>query len=159
MAHSSRGLDTWRVPSIPTTALIGIALLFGIAIGVMLRRLERARDSRQRRARSLHALAAESQSESLLKEAGYSIFDRQVPGSITVRVDGEERVFELRADLIVGDGTRNFVAEVKTGERAPRLGHAATRRQLLEYSLAFDVDGILLVDADAEEIYEVEFEL
>jgi hypothetical protein len=40
------------------------------------------------------------------------------------------------------------VAEVKTGKVAPRLDHAPTRRQLLEYSVAFEADGVLLVDAD-----------
>ena len=48
------------------------------------------------------------------------------------------------------------MAEVKTGTYAPRLETAATRRQLLEYGVAFDVDGVLLVDADVGEIRLVE---
>lgn len=135
------------------------ALLFGIAVGRFVRRIDRARDSALRRRRSIYASEAELESESLLEAAGYTIFDRQVAGSITVLVDGAESTFSLRADLIVGDGERNFVAEVKTGERAPSLGHAATRRQLLEYSIAFDVDGVLLVDADAGLISEVAFDV
>jgi hypothetical protein len=49
------------------------------------------------------------------------------------------------------------VAEVKTGRWAPRLETAATRRQLLEYRFAFDVDGVLLVDADADRVSSIEF--
>jgi hypothetical protein len=52
-----------------------------------------------------------------------------------------------------------YIAEVKTGRAAVRLDTAATRRQLLEYRVAFDVDGVLLVDAEAGEIRLVEFPL
>jgi hypothetical protein len=41
----------------------------------------------------------------------------------------------------------------------PNLLQGATRRQLLEYRAAFNVDGILLVDADRETVAQVEFDL
>ena len=63
----------------------------------------------------------------------------------------------VRADLLVSRGARRFVAEVKTGARAPRIETAATRRQLLEYAVAYDVDGVLLVDMEEHTISEVEF--
>jgi hypothetical protein len=50
-----------------------------------------------------------------------------------------------------------LVAEVKTGEVAPRLSTAATRRQLLEYRVAFDVDGVLLVCPERGTIQRVDF--
>jgi hypothetical protein len=46
---------------------------------------------------------------------------------------------------------------VKTGRQAPRLGHADTRRQMLEYQLAFEVPGVLLVDAESGRVREVRF--
>ena len=49
------------------------------------------------------------------------------------------------------------MAEVKTGRLAPRLETSATRRQLLEYRVAFDVDGVLLVDVDAGRVHSLEF--
>ncbi len=52
-----------------------------------------------------------------------------------------------------------LVAEVKTGERAPSLTTAATRRQLLEYAVAYGADGVLLVDPEAGAIREVDFAL
>ena len=51
-------------------------------------------------------------------------------------------------------GSRRFVAEVKTGALAPSLDHAPTRRQILEYCAAFDVDGALLVDAEQGRVRE-----
>ena len=50
-----------------------------------------------------------------------------------------------------------FVAEVKTGSRAPDPTLPATRRQLLEYTFVFGVDRVLLVDAQAGVIRTVTF--
>jgi hypothetical protein len=73
-----------------------------------------------------------------------------------VRVDGEAVTFGLRADYLVARAGRRYIAEVKTGLLAPRLSHGPTRRQLLEYSAAFEVDGVVLVDADRASIAHVE---
>jgi hypothetical protein len=54
---------------------------------------------------------------------------------------------------------RRYIAEVKTGRLAPRLSHGPTRRQLLEYRAAFDVHGVVLVDADAGSIVHVDIDL
>ena len=74
-------------------------------------------------------------------------------------VDGVPLELELRADYIVEQGGGRFVAEVKTGTAAPRLETAATRRQLLEYAIAFDVDGVLLVCPEEGAVHRVEFPL
>ncbi len=62
----------------------------------------------------------------------------------------------LCADFIVRRRGRLFAADSKTG-RAARATDAATRRQLLEYMLAFAVDGVLLVDPEAGRVVEVVF--
>ena len=69
----------------------------------------------------------------------------------TVKPDG--------IDLICSPGNPGeiFVAEVKTGDEAPRMSTAATRRQLLEYHVAFDVDGVLLVCPELGTIQRIEF--
>lgn len=72
-------------------------------------------------------------------------------------VDGRHRPVELRADYLVRRGSERFVAEVKTGRVAPCLATAATRRQLLEYRLAYAADGVLLVDMAQRRIHEVVF--
>jgi hypothetical protein len=71
--------------------------------------------------------------------------------------DGEPHVVELRADYLVERRGARYVAEVKTGEAAVLIGNSATRRQLLEYQLAFDVDGVLLVCPELGTIHHVEF--
>ncbi len=73
-------------------------------------------------------------------------------------VDGRPVEAGLRADLLVERRGRVFVAEVKTGPAA-RPTAPDTRRQLLEYRIAFDCDGVLLVDMDAERVLRVDFDL
>src|SRR5207253_47533 len=90
---------------------------------------------------------------------GFVVTARQASERWTVRLGDEEHAFTVRADYLVERAGRRFVAEVKTGEQAPRLEMRATRRQLLEYCCAFAVDGVLLVDADAGTVEPVTFEL
>jgi hypothetical protein len=121
-----------------------------------------ARDEERRiatRARGLRAVEGEVGAAALLERAGYAVLGRQVPGSWTVRADGESITFGLRADYLVARAGRRYIAEVKTGRLAPRLSHGPTRRQLLEYSAAFDVQGVILVDADVGAITHVEVDL
>ena len=107
-------------------------------------------------ARALRAADGEHGAFALLGRAGYEVLERQVPGSWTLLADGEPVTFGLRADFLVARAGRRYIAEVKTGRLAPRLSHGPTRRQLLEYGAAFDVHGVILVDADAETITHVE---
>ena len=81
----------------------------------------------------------------------------QVEGSYSLVVDGEPLNVPLRADYMVSRRGRRYIAEVKSGKSAPRLSTAATRRQLLEYLVAFEVDGVLLVDGEERQVHEVVF--
>jgi hypothetical protein len=108
--------------------------------------------------RSARAVAGESSARALLQDAGFDVLDRQVAGSWTLHADGQPQTFDLRADYLVTDGNRRYIAEVKTGQRATRLSHGATRRQLLEYWAAFDVEGVLLVDADQGSVIHVDID-
>ena len=111
------------------------------------------------RARSLRAVDGELGAVAILERSGYAVLDRQVMGSWSVRADGESVTFGLRADYLVERKGKRYIAEVKTGRLAPRLSHGPTRRQLLEYSAAFDVHGVILVDADAETLTHVDVDL
>lgn len=104
-------------------------------------------------------MRGEARAEKLLRRRGYAIAGRQVEARMTFLVDGSRCAADLRADLLVRRKGRRYVAEVKTGREAPHLRNHATRRQLLEYFVAFDVDGILLVDAEQDVIHEVVFPL
>ena len=101
----------------------------------------------------------ERKAERLLVRHGFEILDRQVACTYTVDVDGDPVTIELRADLLVCNADGVFVAEVKTGRSAPSIRNAATRRQLLEYAVAYDAIGVLLVDMERGEYRQVRFPL
>jgi hypothetical protein len=113
---------------------------------------ERLLKRRQRRAGR-----AEEDAAGVLRAHGYSIEEDQAEHHWHIGLDGEPFEVELRADYLVSRGGRRYVAEVKSGHMAPSLGTAATRRQLLEYRVAYDVDGILLVDMEAVRLHRVDF--
>lgn len=94
----------------------------------------------------------EEAARDLLVRRGYHVIDEQVAGALMLVVDGARSVHPLRADYIVTRHGKRYVAEVKTGGLAPSLDHAPTRRQIIEYCAAFDVDGALLVEPEAERV-------
>ena len=107
--------------------------------------------------RNKQAIRGESVAEQLLESHGFTILQRQVRGSWQIYVDDEPVTVNLRADLLVERGEEIFIAEVKTGRLAPDPNFPATRRQLLEYQLAFDVDGVILVAPEQSDVWFVSF--
>jgi len=139
--------------------LVAVGLVLGLALHLTLRALGRALRRWQARRRQARAVRGERQAERLLDRLGYALLGRQVATSWAVTCDGEVHEVPLRADLLVERDGKRYVAEVKTGRVAPRLATATTRRQLLEYRVAYDVDGVLLVDAEAGRVMHVDFHL
>jgi len=145
-SHSGADL-IWRVVA---AVLAAIVILFA-ARDLAVRWERHRRWSRGR--------IAESIAPSVLEQSGYEVLVAQAPGKYTLTVDGQAMTVALRADFIVARRGLQYVAEVKSGRSAPQLSTATTRRQLLEYLIAFPVDGILLVDAESRTIHEVRFPL
>ena len=135
--------------------LVGLLLLaVGVFVGIRLARwVLRYRVGRTRRTGS----KGEARALRLLAAGGWKILEREVTAQGIVRVDGEDREYSVRADALVSRRRRVCVAEFKGGQGSATIAHRATRRQLLEYAVLFEVDGVLLVDADAGRIHVVEF--
>lgn len=115
------------------------------------------RGSWRARRRAERAGAGEDLAADMLEDAGYRVVERQARVLWGPLLDGEPQLMELRADYLVEGNGQLLVAEVKTGELAPSLETAATRRQLLEYHVAFAVDGVLLVSPEQGSIQRVMF--
>jgi hypothetical protein len=145
-------VDSDRLVRILAAVLGAFALLQTLRLwwsrGAAGRRLARAR---------ARGRVGEQAAIELMERSGYAIDALQPIRRWTIHCDGAAHTIDLRADLLVSRAGRRFVAEVKTGESAPRLQTPATRRQLLEYSVAYDADGVLLIDVEAQRIHEVSF--
>jgi len=139
------------------TQLIVVAIgaaLFALWLASVIRSW---RGSLRAKRRAARAGAGEDAAALLLADAGFTIVERQARVVWAPLVDGEPLAMELRADYLVERSGELLVAEVKTGEEAPSLETAATRRQLLEYHVAFAADGVLLVCPERGTIQRVVF--
>ncbi len=138
-----------------------VAIGLGLLLLVQTFRLWLARQRAGWRSRKRNRIAAraERHAERLLARAGYRVLEVQPRLGWSIEVDGRPEAIELRADLLVTKRGRRYVADVKSGQHAPDLRTASTRRQLLEYLIAYQTDGVLLVDMQAGEVREVRFPL
>lgn len=137
--------------------VIAALCAFVLTLVLVARAAARWRSRRAARRRWQRAARGEVEAEDLLAGLGFAVVDRQAGLVWSIECDGEAHPVELRADLLVERDGRRYVAEVKTGQSAPLLTNAATRRQLLEYSVAYDVDSVLLVDVEAQAVREITF--
>ncbi len=103
------------------------------------------------------AVAGEERAATLLERQGFSVLGAQAVIDHPVQIDDRVVLIALRADYLAERDGLRYVVEVKTGSLAPRIETSATRRQMLEYRIAFDVDGVLLVDAESGVVHEVTF--
>jgi hypothetical protein len=139
-----------------TLTLVAVAALvvFGIWLGIRIVKWRTSwRIGRNRRL----GTRGEKRAVKLLEKAGYTIEADQAPGEVRVEVDGKVQAFKLRADFMVTCKGKRYVVETKGGKTAASLGTATTRRQLLEYAIAYDTDGVLLVDAARGEVHTIDF--
>lgn len=143
------------------SAILALSLLAAtLLLGVQTVRLwarGRVGAQRAKRARTL-GRKGERDAKRLLKRARYRIEAEQPVGRLAYVVDAEAREAVLRPDFFVRKGKRRYVADAKAGVDATDLAKRGSRRQLLEYALAFPtVDGVLLVDTERGAIHEVAF--
>jgi hypothetical protein len=141
----------------PQTLDVLLVLTAVLITLVLTRWLRSMRGSFRAKRRALRAGAGEDIAAILLEEAGFIVVERQARVDWAPLVDGEPLHMELRADYLVEHDGELLVAEVKTGDEAPNLDTAATRRQLLEYHVAFAADGVLLVCPERHTIQRVVF--
>lgn len=135
---------------------IGVAALLlatSAATAHILRALRRRRHTRRAR----RAVAAERDAERVLERAGYRVEATQLAVAWPVTCGGQTTEYGLRADYLVSRNGQRYIAEVKHGAVVTQLSHGATRRQLLEYQLAYEVQGVLLVDMSRRQVHAVEF--
>ncbi len=145
--------------SIPPDVLLGIAVV-AVVLALLQALVLLGRRRMRRRRMSLRmerAVLGEEQAPALLAAHGFTVTGAQVTVEHVVRIDDRDVVIPLRADYLAEKRGSRYAVEVKTGALAPRIETSATRRQILEYRIAFDVDGVVLVDAESRRVHEITF--
>ncbi len=141
--------DIWLV-ALFCSLLFAFALTLGFSLSTKIR-------DRKLQHQFKHGKSAEEKAAKYLQKHGYHIIDRQVRSDSSFFIDGKERSFKTWADFIAEKSGRKYLVEVKTGDDANPV-HANTRRQLFEYSTLYDVNSLILFDADRECHYFISFD-
>lgn len=101
---------------------------------------------------------AEKEAEKILKKNGYTIIDAQKSKPLLVTIGDKVHRYLVRIDYLARKKGKIYVVEVKSGEKIPYITNRDTRRQMLEYYLAYQPSGILLLNMKNKSIYEVKFQ-
>ena len=149
--------DTEETSGVAVNIELGLPILLALAALLLGLVIAGRKGNRATRRRNRAALDGEVIAEKLLLKKGYRVIERQVAGEWWMWIDDEAVEIQVRADFIVRQKKKLYVAEVKTGRMVTDPTFPATRRQLLEYRMVFDVDGVLLVDAENRRLHRVDF--
>jgi len=115
----------------------------------------RAKRLRKRFSKSRHA---EKEAEKILKKNGYAIIDAQKSKPLLITIGDKIHRYLVRIDYLARKRGKVYVVEVKSGEKIPYVTNRETRRQMLEYYLAYQPSGILLLNMKNKSISEVKFQ-
>ncbi|BDU50044.1 hypothetical protein [Haliovirga abyssi] len=131
--------------------------LLGVSIFYIIYKLKKKWLKYKRNKKFKHGFEEEKKAEYFLKNSGYKTLEYQKEIIIKVKSNKDEIEMKIRPDYIVKKGFEKYIAEIKTGEFAPKLTNKSTRRQLLEYYFMTEYNGILLVDMDKKTIEKIKF--
>ena len=101
---------------------------------------------------------AEKEAEKILKKNGYAIIDAQKSKPLLITIGDKIHRYLVRIDYLARKKGKVYVVEVKSGEKIPYITNRETRRQMLEYYLAYQPSGILLLNMKNKNISEVKFQ-
>jgi Holliday junction resolvase-like predicted endonuclease len=107
--------------------------------------------------RSRSSKKAEKQAEKWLKRNGFQIIGKQQSRPLIIKTGNTSHHYLIRTDFLVKKGGYKYVVEVKSGRKNSKITNRETRRQLLEYFLAYQTYGIILFDMDSKTFSEVKF--
>lgn len=119
----------------------------------------RTRTRLRRRRRLTRARKGEAEAIQFFEDQGYTIVDMQQKKTLVTWINGNPRYHNLMADFVVKKGGKTYIVEVKTGKQPPRPTSADTRRELLEYFLAYRPYGILVVDLQKKTMHTIAFSI
>lgn len=130
----------------------GIIFLF---LFIKISNWARGKRLRQRFSKSRQA---EKEAEKILRKNGYTIIDIQKSKPLLITIGDKIHRYLVRIDYLARKKGKVYVVEVKSGEKIPYITNRETRRQMLEYYLAFQPSGILLLNMKNKSISEVKFQ-
>ena len=134
--------------------IIIILLLFFVAKF----KLKEFNKNRARKKRFHRGLKLETEAEYFLKGKGFNIIGNQEIHYHNYSVNGQNRSNKLIVDYVAEKAGKKYLVEVKSGKDAISIDNKNSRRQLLEYDLVIENDGVILLDMENENLQFVKFQ-
>lgn len=142
-----------------STAVIAIAGASGGLLVYLYYTFIKWIEERKKKKKFKKAEILEEEASTFLQKNGYEVIERHPEIGYTLSVNGEEYSIKVTPDYLVRKEGEILIAEVKTGESAPDISNRHTRRQILEYYIASEYDGVILVDMENREINRIDFHI
>lgn len=114
--------------------------------------------SKARKKRFERGLKLETEAENFLRKKGYNIINNQAIYYHNYKVNGNKKQNKLIVDYIAEKEGKTYIIEVKSGKKAISLDDKNSRRQLLEYDVVIDNDGVILLDMENKRVQLVNFQ-
>lgn len=134
--------------------VIIILLLFFVAKF----KLTEFKKNRARKKRFERGIKLETEAEYFLKEKGFNIIGNQEINYHNYKVNGQNRRNKLIVDYVAEKAGKKYIVEVKSGKEAISLNNKNSRRQLIEYDLVIENDGLILLDMENKDLQFVQFQ-
>ena len=87
---------------------------------------------------------------------GFHIVDKQQSRPLDIKIGNSLYRYWIRIDFLVKKNGRIYVVEVKSGSKN-KVTKRETRRQLLEYFLAYKPHGVILFNMETKIFSQVKF--
>jgi Holliday junction resolvase-like predicted endonuclease len=129
-------------------------VLGGISLRLWFNNFSRKRAQKKRFKRGVKL---EKQAAKYLTNRGFTIMGEQLEYQHTYFVNSEEENSTITIDYLVEKDEKLYVVEVKSGKTAISIKNRSTRRQLLEYAVAIECDGVYLLDMENKTLKLIEF--
>jgi Holliday junction resolvase-like predicted endonuclease len=137
--------------------VIIIFLSGGILTLILYLKIKSLLDNKKAKQRSFTSKRAEKTAEKWLKRNGFQITEKQQSRPLIIQTGKIRHRYLIRTDFLVRKGGRKYIVEVKSGQKNSHITNRDTRRQLLEYFLAYQSYGIILFDMEHKKFSEIKF--
>jgi hypothetical protein len=115
--------------------------------------------TRLRKKRFARGAKMEEKAALVLKRKGFDVEASQAVFYHDYKANGIDKQAKLEVDYVASKNGKTYLIEVKSGAVATQIENKATRRQILEYSIAIENDGVYLLDMETETLQRIEFKL
>ena len=116
------------------------------------------RDYRSRRLKTSGDVM-DDKARKILEHLGFSVENDYAKHTMRVFQDGQPLDLPVQPDIIVSKGGKSYVVDIMQKNEMSQVSDPKTRRQLLEYFVAYKPDGVLLMDMENKRIHDIRFDL